>query len=96
MRGDILVVDNCTIHTMADNEHLQEVLFLKHGILMITLPPYHAELNPTELVFRALLMRLREIRFRSNRTIDFLKGVRKVLKKYLIVQLNHFIKVFFL
>ena len=58
VRGNILIVDNCTIHTMADNKHLQEVLLLEHGILMITLSPYHAELNPTELVFHALLMRL--------------------------------------
>ena len=60
-RGDILVVDNCTIHNQAENAYLQEVLLMEQGILMITLPPYFAELNPTELVFRALLMRLRAI-----------------------------------
>ena len=29
---------------------------------MITLPPYHPKLNPTELVFRAILMKLRSMR----------------------------------
>ena len=37
--GNILIVNNCTIHTMEDNEHLKEMLLLEHGILMITLPP---------------------------------------------------------
>ena len=78
-RGDILVVDNCTIHNQAENTYLQEVLLMEQGILMITLPPYFAELNPTELVFRALLMRLRAICCNSSKNIKLLKGVRDVL-----------------
>ena len=78
-RGDILVVDNCTIHNQAENTYLQEVLLMEQGILMITLPPYFAELNPTELVFRALLMCLQAICCNSSKNIDLLKGVREVL-----------------
>ena len=78
-RGDILVVDNCTIHIQAENKHLQEVLLMEHGILMITLPPYFAELNPTELVIRALLLKLRAIRCKNSRDIKLLHEVRKVL-----------------
>ena len=37
---------------------LQQALFDKHGILMIALPPYHPDYNPTELVFSTLLARL--------------------------------------
>ena len=78
-RGDILIVDNCTIHNQTENTYLQEVLMMEQGILMITLPPYFAELNLTELVFRALLMCLRAIRCNSSKNINLLKGVRKVL-----------------
>lgn len=46
-RGDILVVDNCTIHNQAENTYLQKVLSLEQEILMITLLPYFAELNTT-------------------------------------------------
>ena len=66
-RGDILVVDNCTIHMLGENEHLQEVLLMQQGILMITHPPYYVELNPTELVFRTLLTRMRAIRCGSKK-----------------------------
>lgn len=45
-RGDILIVDNCSIHVQGDNIGLQEELFHTHGILMIALSPYHP---PTEL-----------------------------------------------
>ena len=62
--GDIFVVDNCTIHIKGDNEGLQQILWEEHGVLMITLPPYHPELTPTELVFRTLLMRMRAQRAR--------------------------------
>ena len=51
MAGDILVVDNCSIHFSGDNESLQDVLLKQHNILLMTLLPYFAELNPTELIF---------------------------------------------
>ena len=80
-RGDILVLDNCSIHYKSENEHLQEVLLMEHGILMIPLPPYYCELNPTELVFRTLVTRLTSIRCNSSGPIDFLREVRKVLNE---------------
>ncbi len=48
---DIFVVDNCSIHFKGDNEELQEFLWETYAITMIPLPPYHAGLNPAELVF---------------------------------------------
>ena len=57
-RGDIFVVDNCTIHAKGDNVGLQKELFFGRGILMIILPPYHPDFNPMELVFNNLLQRL--------------------------------------
>ena len=75
--GDIFVIDNCTIHMQGVNKYLQESLFNTMGILMIPLPPYHPELNPTELVFNTLIQRLRseESRSSSGSNIEFLHKV---------------------
>ena len=65
-KGGIFIVHNCTVHTKSDNTSLQDELFNHHGILMITLPPYHLDLNLTELVFQNLLQRLVNLRARYN------------------------------
>ena len=65
-RGDIFVVDNCTVHFKGNNEFLADELFRQLGIMMIPLPPYHPELNPTENVFNTLLQRLRSKRIRGK------------------------------
>ena len=67
-RGDIFVVDNCTVHMKGDNGHLQDKLLQELGVLMVPLPPYWCELNPTELVFQTLLARLVSERRRYNAT----------------------------
>ena len=77
-QGDIFVIDNCTIHVKGDNEALQQILWEDHGILMITLPPYHPELNPTELVFSTLVSRMRSQRARVGSN-DFLGDVNRTL-----------------
>ena len=64
--GDIFVVDNCTIHFKGENKELEEELWDQFGILMIPLPPYHPELNPTEYVFAYLVMQLRAKNLRKN------------------------------
>ena len=60
------MVDNCSIHCKGDNVGIQECLFRDHGILMITLPPYHPDYNPVEFVFRAVLERISSERARYN------------------------------
>ena len=69
-KGDICIVDNCTAHTTGDNTGLHDELFNHHGVLMITLPPYHPDLNPTELVFQTLLQRLVSLHARYNAYIE--------------------------
>ena len=64
--GDIFVVDDCSVHMQGENRYLQDHLFECLGILMIPLPPYHPELNPTELVFNTLVQRLRSKQTRSS------------------------------
>ena len=58
--GDVFVVDNCTIHFNGENKELKEMLWREFDILMLALPPYHPELNPTEFVFAHLLVELRK------------------------------------
>lgn len=79
--GDILVLDNCTIHMGGENEFLQEVLWMEHGILLLPLPPYHPELNPIELIFNDLVQNLRSnaARFVSLSQEDFNYEVRNFL-----------------
>ena len=49
-----------------NNGALQDQLLAELGVLMIALPPYWCELNPTELVFQILLARLAAERARYN------------------------------
>ena len=44
---------------------------------MITLPPYHPDYNPTELIFNALLQRLsaQRVRYKSLAADDFLDAI---------------------
>ena len=44
------MVDNYTIHFMGDYQFMQQILMEEAGVLMIPLPPYYAEFNPTEYV----------------------------------------------
>ena len=76
-RGDIFILDNCSVHVKGDNLGLAEHLLNEEGILLLTLPPYHPELNPTELVFNTLLQRLKSKRARYNSldAEDFLDAI---------------------
>lgn len=80
-RGDVFIVDNCTIHMKGDNEGIVEVLWNDYGIIMITLPPYHPELNPTEFVFNYLVQILRRdsARTKARDVNDFIRRVQDVL-----------------
>ena len=87
--GDIFIVDNCTIHCYGGNEYLQEVLWEEHQILMITIPPYHPELNLTELVFRATLTKLRSMR--SNNEDFELNDVISEITLFLYAEMNPYL-----
>ena len=77
--GDFFVLDNCTVHSQGDNIGLKNALCELYRITLIMLPPYSPELNPTELVFRTLLMRLRSERARYNCLFaaDFVQAITK-------------------
>ena len=65
-RGDIFIVDNCTVHMKGNNGNLQNRLLEQLGILMIPLPSYWCELNPTKLVFWTMIARLNGERKRKR------------------------------
>ena len=82
--NDIFIVDNCTVHMQGNNVGLQDSLMNDHGILMIPLPPYHPDFNPTELVFNTLLQRLtaERARYKSLDAYDFLDAILLELCKF--------------
>lgn len=79
--GDIFVVDNCTIHFSGDCELLSSYLWNIWGIRMVSIPAYVPELNPTELVFHALVERLKSnaSRFTSQTNQHFLFKIAEIL-----------------
>ncbi len=64
--GDIFVVDNCSIHLHGVCEYLADTLWNGYEILMLPLPPYCPELNPTELAFNTMASRIKSNRSRSE------------------------------
>ena len=83
--GDIFVVDNCTIHFMGDCQFIQKSLMEEAGVLMIPLPPYYAELNPTEYVFNTLTERMKSTLARGSGMFDpalFKHEITCELKKF--------------
>ena len=69
------------MHTKGDNLGLTQALWDLHRIRLILLPPYTPELNPTELVFRTLVMRLAAENRRYNclDAEDFVDAIDKTL-----------------
>ena len=79
--GDVLVLDNCTIHFGGENSVLEEELWAQFHILMVQLPLYHLELNPTEYVFGHLVCVLRNkwARATVENEDEFLNLVEKTI-----------------
>ena len=94
-KGDYFIVDNCSIHNKGDNIGLRNALKNLFQIELIMLPPYSPELNPTELVFRSLLMKLRAEKRRYNciNAIDFKDAIEKVLMNMGLPEiLSHYVE----
>ena len=53
------MVDNCSVHFKCENSELQNQPLDKLGVLMIVLSLYWYDLNPVELLFSDLLIRLK-------------------------------------
>jgi hypothetical protein len=59
--GDVLVIDNATIHHYRDAAVLEEILWEDYKILLIFMPARSPELNPIELMWNILVQRLRRV-----------------------------------
>ena len=81
--SNFFILDNCTVHAKGDNIGLKNALRELYNITLVMLPPYLPELNPTELVFRTLLMRLRseQARYKSLDAADFFDAIKNKLEQ---------------
>jgi hypothetical protein len=57
--GDVLIMDNASIHRFKENEVLEEYLWEEFGIFMLTLPTRSPEMNPIELLWNTLVSRMK-------------------------------------
>lgn len=64
--GDVLVLDNAAIHFKGDNCGLEDWLWDEHRISVLPLPTRSPELNPQELIWRSLTMKIRSTRVSSK------------------------------
>ena len=82
--GDIFIVDNCSIHYQGDNIGLPDALWELYGIRFVVLPPYSSEFNPTELVFNALLQRLKSerARYKALDVTDFKNAIMLEMRSF--------------
>ena len=69
--GDILVVDNASIHVSGENDDLDEFLWEEFSILMIRLPTYSPELNPIELIWNLVVMRMQSFTLENNMDVQY-------------------------
>jgi len=59
--GDILIVDNASIHDAEDTAELLEDVLNTYGVKLVFLPAYSPELNPCELVFGLTKAKIRDV-----------------------------------
>ena len=67
--GDILVLDNATIHYGGANSEIEDWLWDMFQIIVLFLPPRSPELNPIELVWNTLVQRLNLVELPVMRSI---------------------------
>mmetsp|Transcript_3936 Transcript_3936/g.7031 ORF Transcript_3936/g.7031 Transcript_3936/m.7031 type:complete len:112 (+) Transcript_3936:320-655(+) len=67
--GDILVLDNASIHHGGENSVLEEWMWTTLRVFILFLPPRAPELNPIELVWNTLVARLRNVPLQEIRAI---------------------------
>jgi hypothetical protein len=62
-RGDVLVMDNASIHTGGEADIVEELLWHVMQVLVVFLPTEPSELNPIELIFHILAWRIWSYRY---------------------------------
>ena len=64
-RGDVLIMDNASIHTGGEADIVEDLLWHAKQVLVVYLPTRSPELNPIELIFHILARRIRSFRYRE-------------------------------
>eukprot|EP00571_Detonula_confervacea_P003009 CAMPEP_0172316252 /NCGR_PEP_ID=MMETSP1058-20130122/27605_1 /TAXON_ID=83371 /ORGANISM="Detonula confervacea, Strain CCMP 353" /LENGTH=173 /DNA_ID=CAMNT_0013030521 /DNA_START=69 /DNA_END=586 /DNA_ORIENTATION=+ len=59
--GDVMVLDNATIHSDGENSVLEDWLWDRFGVFVLFLPARSPEFNPIELVWNTLVARLKNV-----------------------------------
>jgi transposase len=59
-KGDVLIMENATMHRFKENKVLKEYLWEEFGIFVLTLPTWSPEMNPIELLWNTLVMRMKQ------------------------------------
>jgi transposase len=62
--GDVLIMDNASIHTGQEANIVEDLLWEAMQVLVVFLPTRSPELNPIELIFHILSRRIRSYRYR--------------------------------
>ena len=74
-RGEIVVLDNCSIHKQEEIEEAIEAV----GAWVLFLPPYAPDLNPMENCWSKVKARLRALK---PRTFDALQAALRILRRH--------------
>jgi len=87
--GDILIMDNASIHGSLDNIDILYIYLLYLGITIIYLPTYSPEFNPCELIFSQVKHYLRNHRDGSiPLSIDIIVGFALISKENVLNYYN--------
>jgi hypothetical protein len=68
--GDVLVIDNASIHHYRDLAVFEEILWEDYKILLIFMPTRSPELNPIELMWNILVQCLRRVPLTGRHTLE--------------------------
>ena len=85
VEGDVLVLDNAAIHVGKENSVLEDWLWQEFRIFVLFLPARTPEWNPIELMWNALVQRLKAIPLNVIRSINkhaAAKAAEQVLKEF--------------
>jgi hypothetical protein len=68
--GDVLVIDNASIHWYRELAVLEEILWEDYKILIVFMPARSPELNPIKLMWNTPVQRLRRIQLTGRNTSE--------------------------
>ena len=78
VQGDILVVDNASVHGGKETSDMLETLLRLAGVIVVYLPTYSPELNPCELVFMKVKRYIREHRTEKSLFLEIIQAFAEV------------------